>query len=1058
MAAIDGISRRFEDSGRITTAMRHIMTKTIVKCKSMCKIDLYNLLVNKRIGTADVNELASKLCKNLSKEKFKCITTTIMKWRLKEERKKFRIKRYEEKTTWADIRKLLVNKENVQLFNAAWADEKFRTMKDLRKVKLKKYKWILFKYKTKETAPDYIEGVCVKNQEIDMDYLPAPKLYGGIMLDGDELAALSLQPKFTAYSKINVTQCEAEIEKSLSNIRRKRIHAKESNGNENNIYVRNLSIYNFETKTIDLQRMRSTDLPFNAMVYLPPPLTQQQEITMLNLKQDLLQVTEQYCAHNDNNMTNLTAQQKRGIEKLVRKSVNGECVIYQTDKSNAFSADSVENYIQASSEHVEKDTVVTKEEHKHREHEFNSHAMFWTNMLNVGKDTGDQARWKMSMKSHNSGYSKLYSLRKDHKECIDNFIGPPVRPICDMSDAFNHRLSHLTNIILAPLADLCATQCDSTEDMLAEIEATNDRNEMGPSTVIGSLDVKSLYPSLDIPFSIEVVCREFDKSGILVDGVDYMELGLYISLNRKTEYINTVGLEDYCPKRRIGTGRPPTMTASGSKPKKEERWEPWKVPRVPPEGGTKKTMFREALKIVLELILQNHIYVFNNEIRKQVEGGPIGMDLTGVVAKIVMAWWDREMLKLLRENNMRVHLYKRYVDDINISVDMLEPGTRYVDGILQIKADYIETDIQIPGDERTLKEIKKIGETIHESIKLETDSPSQNTDKKLPILDLKVWIENDITSDRYKIMHEHYIKDVSSQLLTHANSAIAWKDKRTILTQMGLRVLLNCSVDLSKETVSQHLSNFNKRMQLSGYNHRFRFEITKSVFKAYSNILKQQESGIRPLYRKRDYMIVERKKDKQAKKNSWYTRNNYESVIFVPATPNSKLSKSFRQKINESGIKIRVVEKSGRKVKNLLQRNDPLSDQHCQERDCFVCSTSNKGNCRTTGITYRISCTAVNCQFRYNGQTSQNGYSRGGEHLDDYRLKKDKTVMWEHCQQQHTGIQQTFSMEVVDKCRNDPTKRQILEGIHIQNTNPLESMNMRNEWNSAQVPRITVTT
>ena len=74
------------------------------------------------------------------------------------------------------------------------------------------------------------------------------------------------------------------------------------------------------------------------------------------------------------------------------------------------------------------------------------------------------------------------------------------------------------------------------------------------------------------------------------------------------------------------------------------------------------------------------------------------------------------------------------------------------------------------------------------------------------------------------------------------------------------------------------------------------------------------------MYRKRDYMMEERKKDKQAKKNSWYTKNNYESVMCVPATPQSKLSKLYRQKINESGMKIRVVEKAGRKIKNFLQR------------------------------------------------------------------------------------------------------------------------------------------
>ena len=64
--------------------------------------------------------------------------------------------------------------------------------------------------------------------------------------------------------------------------------------------------------------------------------------------------------------------------------------------------------------------------------------------------------------------------------------------------------------------------------------------------------------------------------------------------------------------------------------------------------------------------------------------------------------------------------------------------------------------------------------------------------------------------------------------------------------------------------------------------------------------------------------------------------------------------------------------------------------------------------------------------------------------------------MWKHCQKQHSEINQKFTMEIVDKCRGDPTKRQILEANRIRNTDTTLSMNDRNEWNFILIPKASV--
>ena len=53
----------------------------------------------------------------------------------------------------------------------------------------------------------------------------------------------------------------------------------------------------------------------------------------------------------------------------------------------------------------------------------------------------------------------------------------------------------------------------------------------------------------------------------------------------------------------------------------------------------------------------------------------------------------------------------------------------------------VAEDEAISDDERIMRLIKQIGNDIHPSIQLAVDYPSKHQDGKLPILDLKVWIE-----------------------------------------------------------------------------------------------------------------------------------------------------------------------------------------------------------------------------------------------------------------------------------------------------------------------------
>ena len=231
------------------------------------------------------------------------------------------------------------------------------------------------------------------------------------------------------------------------------------------------------------------------------------------------------------------------------------------------------------------------------------------------------------------------------------------------------------------------------------------------------------------------------------------------------KYLEEKGIDEFCPKRKFKNGRRPRITGSGILTKKEHRFKPWKKSEKEPDEQMKRMMITECLKIGLETIMKNHTYRFQDVIRKQKEGGAIGIDLTGEMARIFMCWWDRKLLEKLKSFNINLYLYKRYVDDINLAMEAIGKEYEYHDGELKIRSAQKQTNEIENDDKRTFEIIQEIGNDIHHSIQLTTDVPSNNEDGKVPILDLKCWIEKRHTENSAKhiILHEHYIKEVSSK-------------------------------------------------------------------------------------------------------------------------------------------------------------------------------------------------------------------------------------------------------------------------------------------------------
>ena len=286
--------------------------------------------------------------------------------------------------------------------------------------------------------------------------------------------------------------------------------------------------------------------------------------------------------------------------------------------------------------------------------------------------------------------------------------------------------------------------------MEEKVNSRSDINHM----IVGSQDVKALYPSLLAIPSADIITEVFQDTDISIKGVKWDEVGKYLFINLKPEVIDNLGLREVVSRRVNVGGRCPGMTTAevmGKLYREEEEEVPslFHPPRRPPTEREQKVMLAQVIQVAVLAVLQNHTYQFNGEVRLQKDGGPIGLELAGAIARVVMLWWDRKFLSLAAINLIELYLYLRYIEDQNMAVKPLAAGTRWVvgpwreriGGKMIIMDHLVEEDKLIPEDRRTMIELRRMGNSICPMIQLEEDFPSRHENILLPILDLEVQVQ-----------------------------------------------------------------------------------------------------------------------------------------------------------------------------------------------------------------------------------------------------------------------------------------------------------------------------
>ena len=135
------------------------------------------------------------------------------------------------------------------------------------------------------------------------------------------------------------------------------------------------------------------------------------------------------------------------------------------------------------------------------------------------------------------------------------------------------------------------------------------------------------------------------------------------------------------------------------------------------------------------------------------------------------------------------------------------------------------------------------------------------------------------------------------------------------------------------------------------------------------------------------------------------------------------MARNISQKLEMANIPIKVAEKSGPKICQLLVQTNPHQAQLCDREDCPVCSSwteedKGRANCHQEGVVYAMECEV--CQAKYIGETSSTSYVRGKEHTYAYKLHSEgkvggnSSVLGRHVREKHGDNHNIkFSMRVL---------------------------------------------
>ena len=390
------------------------------------------------------------------------------------------------------VEKLRQNKKEEYEKRIKWLDRKYRKTAEYQKrVDLP---WWLERYKNCKIFSEACQmaGQAAKGPVIiEEEGKPIP-------FSDREKAALALGPKFCTFQEedmedfmTNVEICFAkykwdkmgdedeDIEEDLTD---EEIKEKERIDMEAAIIESEArTVFQKDGKNFDYSRKRATDIKQNTRVHLPKARSVEEEAALEALRQELIQGFKEHCKEGGKQVdSNLTKEEKEGLESVRKRRKSGELVILPTDKSGRFCVMTLKTYLEAGLVHTAKDKEASQSDIKSNQSEINGHVSMILKIFCVAGKRGQEDRARETMINNSQTLCPMYLVFKDHKNWTwSTGKPPPTRPIAGGNAGQNVHLSELNSEIIEAVVEAYegGVEVISTEDMNAQWEIINSRNK-----------------------------------------------------------------------------------------------------------------------------------------------------------------------------------------------------------------------------------------------------------------------------------------------------------------------------------------------------------------------------------------------------------------------------------------------------------------------------------------------------------------------------------------------------------------------------------------------------